>query len=134
MLLAEEGEKEGETGRVLTTAVSAALYLVPATASGILYISKVDTTGQARAPSPAAALVRAVIGYFAHPATRPAPARTVVRHLWVHVFARAQAQYLFSASVECAGKRPLGDVQLCAWWRKLLGRVVEEVGTRRRQG
>ncbi|KJA24084.1 hypothetical protein HYPSUDRAFT_105751, partial [Hypholoma sublateritium FD-334 SS-4] len=132
VLLAEEGVGDGEEkeegGRVLTTAVSAALFLVPATASGILYISKVDTTGQARAPSPAAALVRALVGYFAHPATRPAPARGVVRHLWVHVFARAQAQYLFSGSADVAGKRPLGDVQLCAWWRRLLGRVAEGVG------
>ncbi|KAF8194237.1 histone acetylation protein-domain-containing protein [Pholiota molesta] len=113
--------------RILVSAVEAALYIVPSTACGILYVSKVDSTGYAAAPSPTARLVRAVLSYFIDPATRPAPARELVRHLYVHVFARAQAQYLFSASADWEGKKPLGDTGLCAWWRRVLGRVAGEV-------
>ncbi|KAJ7175772.1 DUF1714 domain-containing protein [Mycena filopes] len=111
--------------RVFTTAVEACVYNVPATSCAIFYVSKVDTTGQTipGSPSPAAALVRALLTFYADPKTRPVKAD----HLWIHLFARAQSQYLFPNSADWEGKRPLTDVRLCAWWKRVLGEVAEAV-------
>ncbi|KAF7314216.1 hypothetical protein MKEN_00893900 [Mycena kentingensis (nom. inval.)] len=109
--------------RVLTTAVEASVYNIPSTSCAILYISKVDSTGQATTPSPTPALVRALLSFYANPATRPVSAD----HLWIHLFARAQGQYLFPNSADFAGKRPLTDVKLCAWWKRVLSNAVAEV-------
>lgn len=114
ILLSEQSSPSGP--RLLVTGIEAVLYFLPATSSAILYICKVDSTGQAAYPSPTAPLVRALVGWYASPATRPVPAHA----LWVHVFARAQNQYLFPNSSEWPGKKWLGDVRLCAWWRRLL--------------
>ncbi|PPR05365.1 hypothetical protein CVT24_007980 [Panaeolus cyanescens] len=115
--------KKSESPRVMVTAIEANVYLLAATSSAVLYISKVDTTGQGAQPSPTTALVRALIGFFLDPFTRPVPADQV----WVQLFARAQSQYLFPNSADWSGKKPLGDRQLCAWWRKVLGRTAEDV-------
>ncbi|KAI0632451.1 histone acetylation protein-domain-containing protein [Trametes polyzona] len=117
--------------RVLVTALEASVYHVPATASCVLYVSKVDSSGHAAAPSPTAALVRAFLAFYADPATRPVPG---VRHLWLQLFARAQGQYLFPNSAEYPGKRPLSDVRLCAWWRRIFGEVAAEVSRRLKGG
>ncbi|KAJ7784665.1 histone acetylation protein-domain-containing protein [Mycena metata] len=108
--------------RVFTTAVEASVYNIPATSCAIFYVSKVDTTGQTTpgASSPAAALVRSLLTFYADPRTRPVRAD----HLWIHLFARAQSQYLFPNSADWEGKRPLGDVRLCAWWKRVLGDVA----------
>ncbi|KAI0826741.1 histone acetylation protein-domain-containing protein [Trametes gibbosa] len=109
--------------RVLVAALEASVYHIPATAACVLYVSKVDASGHAAAPSPTAALVRAFLAFYADPATRPLAVRT----LWVQLFARAQGQYLFPNSAEYVGKRPLSDVRLCAWWRRIFGEVAAEV-------
>ncbi|CAA7261370.1 unnamed protein product [Cyclocybe aegerita] len=109
--------------RILVSAIEVSVYHLPATSSAVLYVSKVDSTGQASAPSPTGTLVRALLGYYADPRTRPIDAR----HLWVQLFARAQAQYLFPNSQEWEGKKPLGDTKLCAWWKRVLGKVVADV-------
>ncbi|PCH40015.1 hypothetical protein WOLCODRAFT_136611 [Wolfiporia cocos MD-104 SS10] len=108
-----------QPARVLVTAIEASLYTLPAASSAILYVSKVDSSGHAAHPSPTSALVRAFLAFHADPRTRPVRAA----HLWVQLFARAQAQYLFPNSAAFAGKRPLTDVRLCAWWRRVLGDV-----------
>jgi regulator of Ty1 transposition protein 109 len=115
-----------DSPRVLVAAIEASVYNIPSTACGILYISKVDTTGQGARPSPATALVRALILFYCDPATRP----IAVEHLWVQLFARAQGQYLFPNSSEHPGKRPLSDVRLCAWWKALFTDVAQEVTVR----
>jgi regulator of Ty1 transposition protein 109 len=120
VLVSEQSHQDPEAPHVFVSAIEAALYVLPATDSALLYISKVDSTGQGVAPSPTAPLVRAFVAWYADPATRPVRAR----HLWVHLFARAQAQYLFPNSVEHVGKRPLSDVRLCAWWRRVLADAV----------
>ncbi|KAF9046414.1 histone acetylation protein-domain-containing protein [Panaeolus papilionaceus] len=120
--LASQSSKDGDQ-RVLVTAIEANVYFLAPTSSAVLYISKVDTTGQGAMPSPTTALVRALVGYFLDPFTRPVPADQV----WVQLFARAQAQYLFANSADWSGKKPLGDRQLCAWWRKVLGRTAMDV-------
>ncbi|KAG6875440.1 hypothetical protein C0993_009248 [Termitomyces sp. T159_Od127] len=127
VLLAEE---TAEGGRKFVAGLEAHVYTVPATQSGILYVSKVDSTGQGTAPAGTCALVRAFITYYADPGTRPVG----VERLWVHLFARAQGQYLFPNSAEYAGKRVLSDVRLCGWWRRVLGDVeagVRDKGTAR---
>ncbi|KZT64950.1 hypothetical protein DAEQUDRAFT_570367 [Daedalea quercina L-15889] len=125
ILLSEQTTFDGP--RVMVSAIEAALYNIPSTSCGILYISKVDSTGQASRPSPTAALVRAFLKYYADPSTRPIP----VDHLWIQLFARAQGQYLFPNSAEYPGKKPLADVQLCAWWKRVLTDVTKELRQRR---
>lgn len=112
--------------RILVTGIEAVLYFLPTTSSAILYVGKVDSTGQAAFPSPTATLVRALLCFYGDPETRPLTAET----LWVHIFARAQNQYLFPNSSEWEGKKWLSDVKLCAWWKKLLTEVAAELDSR----
>ncbi|KAJ7254373.1 DUF1714 domain-containing protein, partial [Mycena haematopus] len=105
-----------DSPRVLTSAIEACVYNIPTTSCAILYVSKVDSTGQSSSPSPAATLVRSLLTYYADATTRPVSAD----HLWIHLFARAQSQYLFPNSADFSGKHPLNDVKLCAWWKRVL--------------
>ncbi|KAI0647739.1 histone acetylation protein-domain-containing protein [Trametes meyenii] len=124
ILLSEQASPD--SSRVLVTAIEASVYNIPATSCGVLYVSKVDSTGHAASPSPTATLVRAFLAYYADPVTRPVS----VRHLWIQLFARAQGQYLFPNSAEYEGKRPLSDVKLCGWWKRIFGEVAAEVEAR----
>ncbi|VDB91870.1 unnamed protein product [Peniophora sp. CBMAI 1063] len=120
VLLSESAPSASEdpAPRAFVAAIEAALYLFPSTDSALLYISKVDSTGQGISPSPTATLIRAFIDW--HTAGRNVQAA----RLWVQLFARAQAQYLFPNSADYEGKKPLNDVRLCAWWRRVLGDVA----------
>jgi regulator of Ty1 transposition protein 109 len=120
VLLSEQANPDAP--RVLVSAIEARLYHAPSTDCAILYISKVDSTGQGLRPSPTATLVKAFIHWYADPKSRPVAAR----HLWVQLFARAQGQYLFPNSSDHPGKHPLSDARLCAWWRHILGQVGED--------
>ncbi|KAK1231206.1 hypothetical protein PQX77_005732 [Marasmius sp. AFHP31] len=115
-----------DSPRIFVTAIEACVYNVTATSSAILYISKVDSTGQGASPSPTATLVRSFLLYYADPATRP----ITVDHLWIQLFARAQNQYLFPNSSDFAGKRPLSDVKLCGWWKRVFTSVATELKPR----
>ncbi|CAE6423619.1 unnamed protein product [Rhizoctonia solani] len=111
--------------RILCAALEATLYLFPATSSSILYIGKIDTTGFSKvAPSPARNLARATIDYFVKPDTRPAECG---QRVWVHLFARAQSQYLFPDSADWKNKRVLNDAGLVRWWWSLFGDVARDV-------
>jgi len=123
ILLSEQPSQPSSSPRVLVAAVEANVYNIPATSCGILYISKVDSTAQGGAPSPTATLVKTLMAFYTDPATRPIAVDT----LWVQLFARAQGQYLFPNSADFEGKRPLSDVKLCAWWRKVFTEVAEGV-------
>ncbi|KAI0287976.1 histone acetylation protein-domain-containing protein [Russula brevipes] len=107
---------------VLIAAIEACVYHAPATDCAILYVSKVDSTGQGLASPPTATLVNVFIRWYADPATRPVAAR----HLWVQLFARAQGQYTFPNSSDYPGKRPLSVDRFCAWWRRVIGQVGGE--------
>ncbi|KAF8349309.1 histone acetylation protein-domain-containing protein [Amanita rubescens] len=120
VLCSEQANRDAP--RIMVTAIEAFVYHIPSTSSVVLYIAKVDTTGQGSQPSPTVALVRTLLAYYATPLTRPIPAK----HLWIHLFARAQGQYLFPNSSEFAGKRALSDVKLCAWWKRVLSDVAKE--------
>ena len=58
--------------------------------------------------------------FYADPKTRPIPVDT----LWLQLFARAQGQYLFPNSSEYEGKKPLTDVKLCSWWKRMFSEVA----------
>lgn len=121
ILLSEQANPDAP--RTLVSAIEACVYHAPATDCAILYVSKIDSTGQGLVPSPTATLVRAFIRWYADPATRPVAAR----HLWVQLFARAQGQYLFPNSSDFLDKHPLSDARLCAWWRRVMGQVGADV-------
>lgn len=108
--------------RVLVTAVEVSVYTVPATSCGVLYVSKVDSTGQGTSPSPTSTIVRYLLIYYSDPVTRPIA--IAIDTLWIQLFARAQGQYLFPNSAEFEGKHPLSDVKLCAWWKRPFSEVV----------
>lgn len=118
VLLSEQANPNAP--RVLVAAIEANLYHIPSTSSAILYVCKVDSTGQSSGSSPAGPLVRMFLDYYTNPATRPLD----VRHLWIQLFARAQGQYLFPNSSQFEGKRPLSDAKLCAWWKRVLSQVA----------
>lgn len=120
VLLSEQ--RSPDSPRILVSAIEAAVYHIPATSSAVLYVSKVDSTGQATAPSPTSHLVRALLSFYVDPGTRP----LAIDHLWIQLFARAQAQYLFPNSAEYPGKRPLSDIKLCVWWKRVLSQVAGE--------
>ncbi|KAG1884860.1 DUF1714 domain-containing protein [Suillus subluteus] len=124
ILLSEQTTPDSPS--VFVSAIEACVYNIPTTSCAILYVSKVDSTGQATAPSPTPALVRALLLFYADPATRPVSAD----HLWIHVFARAQNQYLFPNSSEYPKKHPLSDIKLCAWWKRQFSTVIGELTSR----
>ncbi|KAG6850731.1 hypothetical protein H0H93_009354 [Arthromyces matolae] len=127
ILLSEQSTPDAP--HIFVTAIEANIYNIPQTKSAILYVSKVDSTGQASAPSPTRCLVHAFLSYYVDPKTRPEPL-DAVENFWVHLFARAQSQYLFPNSAEFEGKRPLSDVKLCSWWKRLFSDVERELTTK----
>lgn len=120
LVLLAQHPPQDPSKRVFACAIEAFLYAIPSSNSSILYISKVDTTGQGHhlRPSPTRTLVVALLQHFITPSVRP------TANLWVHIFARAQNQYLFPNSAEFAGKRVLRDVSLCKWWKDVLERAI----------
>ncbi|GAA5842119.1 hypothetical protein JCM11251_006530 [Rhodosporidiobolus azoricus] len=123
------GKSEGgeEHHQIPLVALEATIYTMPSTATTILYISKVDTTGlYSSCPPPTRALVSSFISYHL---LYPPHSSTRVR---IHIFARSQGQYLFPGSVENKGKRVLDDKGLCRWWKGTLERGVKRVEEERR--
>ena len=106
-------------------AIEANLYIFPTTHSVIVYISKVDTTGQGQRPSPTRAAAVALLEHivrrwFAGSRSEGSPGWNV----WIHLFARAQNQYLFPASIEHPGKKVLSDAGLVKWWKAVMDDFV----------
>ena len=110
---------------VYVAAIEANLYIFPTTHSVIVYISKVDTTGQGQRPSPTRAATVALLEHivrrwFAGSPLEGSPGWNV----WFHLFARAQNQYLFPASIEYPGKKVLSDTGLVKWWKAVMDDFV----------
>ncbi|KAH8824918.1 histone acetylation protein-domain-containing protein [Flagelloscypha sp. PMI_526] len=114
LLISESSPTRKE--HLFVTAIELSIYVLPSTSSGIVYVTKVDSTGQGMFPSPTSTAIKALLKWYMNPQTRPIP----VDNLWVQLFARAQSQYLFPNSADWPGKKPLSDVRLCAWWKKVL--------------
>ncbi|GMK59897.1 hypothetical protein CspeluHIS016_0901140 [Cutaneotrichosporon spelunceum] len=114
------------TPRVLAAAISAHLYTLPSPSpTSILYISKVDSSGYAP-PSPLTrVLASGLLSYFLSPSTRPGG---VTGSVTATLFARSQGQYLFPNSVEGGGKRVLGGLGLCQWWKSVYEDAARLVG------
>ncbi|KAJ1749970.1 hypothetical protein LPJ79_003290 [Coemansia sp. RSA 1821] len=78
-------------------------------------ISKVDTTGEhARMP-----LVRMLVAGYLASLHRYSLALDIVS-VGIHLFARAQPEYLFANSKHNPSKRTLDDSKLIAWWQRTL--------------
>ncbi|KAH9812591.1 histone acetylation protein-domain-containing protein [Melampsora americana] len=133
-------------------AIEASLYLISTTSIGLLYISKLDSTGLTPFSIPAKVLTQSFISYFFlyshHHHHRS------IKNLRVHVFARAarEGQYLFPGSASnvlggqgdgaptsndklknegsvCPkGKRILDDQQLIKWWKIVLSKPSSPTG------
>lgn len=118
----------GTGGKVLAAAISAHVYTLPNSAAELVYISKVDSSGYASACGPLTrVLASSFISYILEgPGTVAAT-----------LFARAQGQYLFPNSVEGGGKRVLGGLGLCGWWKRVFedasSKVLEAKDVRPRQ-
>ena len=101
-------------------ALEASLYTIPSTRTSLVYISKVDTTGLAPSPSPARTLTSSFLSYhLLHPPHGSERIR-------IHIFAKAQGQYLFPGSVENKGKKLLDDKGLIRWWKACISQTVLE--------
>ncbi|KAL7006221.1 hypothetical protein EMMF5_004107 [Cystobasidiomycetes sp. EMM_F5] len=100
--------------------IELAIYTVPATSTALIYIAKVDTTGLCSAPAPARILTTALLRYY-----MLYPPHSV-NSLRIHIFARAQDQYLFPGSIDNKKKRVLDDKGLCKWWRQTVGNAVAQ--------
>jgi len=99
-----------EGKRVLLTAISAYLYKFPTTNTSILYISKIDSSGYS--PNSTKHLTRkCVIGFISYFCL------TLPGKVNCQLFARSQNQYLFANSFEGGGKKVLGGLGLCKWWK-----------------
>lgn len=122
LILVSQSPSNGSSAMCLVSAVEVVLYSLPTTHASLVYISKVDSTGQVvpGAGSPTASLVKSLLRWFTQPSTRPSP---LVR---IQLFARAQNQYLFPNSSDHPGKRVLTDVKLCRWWKDVLTDLVEK--------
>ncbi|KAF5338984.1 hypothetical protein D9611_008773 [Ephemerocybe angulata] len=121
LILCSEQENP-DAPRILVTAIAVNVYHIPATSSAVVYVSKVDSTGQGTGKAPTTTLVRALLSYYADPVSRPVEAD----HVWIQLFARAQGQYLFPNSADFSGKQPLTDAKLCSWWKRVLTQVAGE--------
>lgn len=104
--------------------VEASIYTIPSTSTSLLYISKVDTTGlSSSSPNP----TRTIVSAFVEHHLRYPPHQT--RRLRIHVFARAQGQYLFPGSIENTGKRVLDDKGLMRWWKATFSQAAIAVAS-----
>lgn len=106
---------------ILTSALSAHLYLLPTHSTSILYISKLDSSGYPTTSN--LPLTRTLITSFLQFFTGPT---RLTQHVRVHLFARSQGQYLFPNSAQ-GPKRVLGGLGLCGWWKGVYEEVAGEV-------
>ncbi|WFD41455.1 hypothetical protein MPSI1_000082 [Malassezia psittaci] len=116
------------------------VYTLPTCGAGLLYVSKLDSTGftpsaittrsqipdeYRHTPSVIAALTSATITYFASRSHwREIPHIT---HVSVHVLARAQPAYLFPSSSNHPRKHVLSDAALIRWWQARLSESIHQV-------
>jgi regulator of Ty1 transposition protein 109 len=118
----------GHPPKLLVAALEAFVFTIPQTASTLIYISKVDSTGYAptlktptpRQPALTKTLLQAFLTYNLSKETAPTP------RVFVQLFARSQNQYLFPNSIEGGAKRVIGGARLCGWWKTLFEDVVDE--------
>jgi regulator of Ty1 transposition protein 109 len=86
ILPSEQTTPDSPSQAVFVSAIESCVYNIPAMSCAILYVSKVDSTGQATAsaPSPTPVLVHALLLFYADLAARPIMISAVADHLWIH--------------------------------------------------
>jgi regulator of Ty1 transposition protein 109 len=126
---------------VYVSGLEAVLYIFPNTHSVIVYISKVDSTGQGKKPSPTRTMVLSFFDYVSkywfgtyiprgdvsdreEGGAMPSVSAWTI---WIQLFARSQNQYLFPASIEHKGKRVLSDIGLVKWWKAVLDDATSSI-------
>ena len=132
--------------RLLLCALEAYIYHVPSTSSCLVYISKVDSTGYSpdstsetsdaestkrkRLPPTTYFLLKAFLSFY-HPLL---PSRSLHvqrphhhKHAYVQLFARSANQYLFPNSILGGGKKVLGGIKLCKWWKRVFEDIVADL-------
>jgi len=106
-------------------ATEANLYIFPTTHAAIVYIPKVDTTRQGKRLSSTHAATVTLLKHIVRRWVAGGPSEgSPGWNVWVHLFARAQNQYLFPASTEPPGKNMLSDAGLVKWWKAVMDDFV----------
>lgn len=117
----------------LAYALELYVYTLPRERAGIVYVSKLDSSGHGP-PTPSTALrahlpparsltstlTAAVLHYFMVHDHWTTP----IDHISLHVLARAQDAYLFPSSNKHPNKRVLSDAALIRWWQRCLSHVA----------
>ncbi len=116
LVLLSQAPAGKEEEKCLISAMEINVYSLVAHDSAIVYISKVDSTGQVlpTTGSATSCLVKSVLSFFL------SGGNGRLNSLRIQLFARAQNQYIFPNSSDFSGKRVLTDLQLCRWWKKVL--------------
>jgi regulator of Ty1 transposition protein 109 len=147
----EEGQEQGR----LMYALECFLYTLPKHKSSLLYVSKLDSSGWGPKAIPkhlqasllgslsqgdpswdsSSSITRVItkdflswfasLSHWSSNASLPS-----IRHISIHILARAQGAYLFPNSNDNKGKHLLSDGALIKWWRSVMSSVV--CGVRRR--
>lgn len=146
-------EDTKDTDRLLLCAVEAYIYHVPSTSSCLVYISKVDSTGyspdppsetsgsgstkRTRLPPTTYFLLKAFLSFY-HPLP-PSKSLHIQRphnhkHGYVQLFARSANQYLFPNSILGGGKKVLGGIKLCKWWKRVFEDIAADLKPQRTEG
>ena len=132
--------------RLLLCALEAYIYDVPTTSSCLVYISKVDSTGYSpdstseasgaeskkrkRLPPTTYFLLKAFLSFY-HPLPTSKSLHVHRPHhhkyAYVQLFARSANQYLFPNSILGDGKKVLGGIKLCKWWKRVFEGIVADV-------
>jgi len=85
----------------------------------------VDTTGEGKRPSPTRAATVALPEHTLRRWFVGGPAEGFPGwNVWIHLFARAQNQYLLPASMEHPGKDVLSNAGLVKWWKAVMDDIV----------
>ncbi|KAJ2752983.1 hypothetical protein GGI19_003458 [Coemansia pectinata] len=84
-------------------------------------IEKLDTSGELAGRMP---MARALVAGYLRSLHRYSTALNIPS-VGVHLFARAQPEYLFAKSKDNPGKRILGDLELVKWWQSALQFALE---------
>ncbi|KAJ4293614.1 hypothetical protein N0V90_008897 [Kalmusia sp. IMI 367209] len=123
---AQDPTKVAASDELLVLAIEVLVYTTKHLTT--LFISKADSTGclslleseRTQGGSPLKAICGTFVSWLAKERQREG------RKTVVSLFARAQDQYLFPASIENKGKHLLDDKQLVRWWCKVLDPLVRE--------
>ncbi|ORY19267.1 histone acetylation protein-domain-containing protein [Clohesyomyces aquaticus] len=119
-----EGGGVGASGELLILAIEILIYSTKRLTT--IFVSKADSTGSLHAlnlpRSQAGSPLKSICGIFVSWLARERQREG--KKLVVSLFARAQDQYLFPASIDNANKHVLDDRGLVKWWCRVLDPLV----------